>query len=237
MITCIGLLDCLFSLGFTRYIDRKAVIIIGCSACALCQLFIVVVWTVHPGSKVAGKCVVAFISLFTFFYVAYCKSNSLLIVCSTTKLLAPTAWLVGGEIPNNQLRPFTYGMATALNFVGNSLGTFTAPYLINPAKLGRSAKYGYIWFGTNLLLVLFTIFFLPETRDGTLEEVHEMFENKVPTHRFKSYVCTGVETYAVQSMTKTDLLTERGPNRGEKEVVEHLEVRENEVKEQAKQEV
>jgi hypothetical protein len=75
MITCIGLAGCIFSLAFTRYVDRRVVIIIGCSACALCQLFMAVVWTVHPGSKVAGKCVVAFISLFTFFYVAYCKST------------------------------------------------------------------------------------------------------------------------------------------------------------------
>ncbi|KAE9374674.1 general substrate transporter [Stipitochalara longipes BDJ] len=221
MITCIGLIGCLFSIGFTRYIDRRTVIIIGCGACALCQLFMAVVWTVHPGSKVAGKCVVAFISLFTFFYVAY----------------SPTAWLVGGEIPSNQLRPFTYGMATALNFVGNWLGTFTAPYFINPAKLGWSAKYGYIWFGTNSLLVLFTIFFLPETRDRTLEEMHEMFENKVPTHKFKSYVCTGVEGYAAQGVAKADVLTERTPYHGEKEAVEQVEVRENQEKNQHRQDV
>ncbi|CZR66686.1 related to transporter (major facilitator superfamily) [Phialocephala subalpina] len=193
MITCIGLIGCLFSIAFTRYMDRRTVMMIGCSACAICQLMMAVVWTVKPGSEVAGRCVVAFISLFTFFYVAY----------------SPTAWLVGGELPNNQLRPFTYGLATALNFVGNWLGTFTAPYFINPAKLGWSAKYGYIWFGTNALLVLFTIFFIPETRDRTLEEVHEMFENKVPTHKFKTYVCTGVETYGKEGAAKADGLTKR----------------------------
>jgi hypothetical protein len=132
--------------------------------------------------------------------------------------------LVGGELPNNQLRPFTYGLATALNFVGNWLGTFTAPYFINPAKLGWSAKYGYIWFGTNALLVIFTICFIPETRDRTLEEVHEMFENKVPTHKFKTYVCTGVETFAAQGVAKAEILTERKPYAGEKdEEVEHVE--------------
>jgi Sugar (and other) transporter len=120
-------------------------------------------------------------------------------------------------------------MATALNFVGNWLGTFTAPYFINPAKLGWSAKYGYIWFGTNSLLVLFTIFFLPETRDRTLEEMHEMFENKVPTHKFKSYVCTGVEDYAAQGVAKADVMVERTPYQGEKEDMEHVEVRENKV--------
>ncbi|KAH8819240.1 MFS transporter [Xylogone sp. PMI_703] len=207
MVTCLGLLGCICSLGFTRYIDRRVIIIIGCSGCALSQLSMAIAWTVVPGSKVAGQCVVAFISIFTWFYVAY----------------SPTAWLVGGEIPNNQLRPITYGFATALNFVGNWLGTFTAPYFINPAKLDWSAKYGYIWFGTNTLLVLFTIFFIPETRDRTLEEVHEMFENNVPTHKFKSYVCTGIESYAAQGVAKADVITERTPYSAEKEEVEHLE--------------
>lgn len=64
--------------------------------------------------------------------------------------------------------------------------------------------------------MIFTIFFVPETRDRTLEEIHEMFENKVPTHKFKTYVCTGVETYAAQGAAKADILTE-------KPEVEHLD--------------
>lgn len=131
---------------------------------------------------------------------------------------------MGGELPNNQLRPFTYGLATALNFVGNWLGTFTAPYFINPAKLGWSAKYGYIWFGTNTLLVIFTLLFIPETRDRTLEEIHEMFENKVPTHKFKKYVCVGVEGYAAQGAAKADVMGERRSFEDEKTSAEHVEV-------------
>lgn len=42
----------------------------------------------------------------------------------------------------------------------------------------------------------FAYLFLPETRDRTLEEIHEMFENKVPARKFKTYVCVGVEAYA-----------------------------------------
>lgn len=38
---------------------------------------------------------------------------------------APYAWLLGGEYPNNKLRGYVFGLATALNFLGNWLGTFT----------------------------------------------------------------------------------------------------------------
>ena len=67
-------------------------------------------------------------SIFNFVYVAY----------------APYAWLIGGEYPNNHLRAHTFGLGTALNFLGNWLGVFTAPYFINPASLNWSAKYGYV---------------------------------------------------------------------------------------------
>jgi len=166
------------------------VLFFGALACGLCQLIPAIVWTVKPGSVVAGKIIVAFISLFTFSYTAY----------------APYAWLVGGEYPNNALRPFTFGIATACNFLGNWLGTFTAPYFINPAKLGWSAKYGYIWFGSNVLVSVFVLLFLPETKDRTLEEIHEMFEAKIPARAFKTYVCVGVEELAAQGVAKGDLL-------------------------------
>ena len=91
-------------------------------------------------------------------------------------------------------------MATALNFLGNWLGTFTAPYFINPASLNWGPKYGYIWFGSNMLVAVFVWFYLPETRDRTLEEIHEMFEAKVPSRRFKTYVCVGVEEYHAEVM-------------------------------------
>lgn len=80
--------------------------------------------------------------------------------------------------------------------MGNWLGVFTAPYFINPASLGWAAKYGYIWFGSNMVLLVFTWFYIPETRDRTLEEIHEMFEARVPARGFKRYVCTSTRAMA-----------------------------------------
>lgn len=54
----------------------------------------------------------------------------------------------------------------------------------------------YIWFGSNMVLFIFTWFFIPETRDRTLEEIHEMFEAGVPARKFKSYVCTNTQAMA-----------------------------------------
>ncbi|KAF2092643.1 MFS transporter [Rhizodiscina lignyota] len=186
MVTCFGLLGVLVSITFVRYVDRRNIMLVGVLACGICQLVPAITWSVSPNTDVAGRVVVAFITLFTFSYVAY----------------APYAWLLGGEYPNNQFRAYVFGLATAMNFLGNWLGTFTAPYFINPASLGWSAKYGYIWFGSNMVLAIFTWFFLPETRDRTLEEIHEMFEEKVPARKFKSYICVGVEGLAAEVVGK-----------------------------------
>ncbi|KAI5922365.1 MFS transporter [Camillea tinctor] len=180
MMTCMGLLGALFSVLFVRHIDRRTIMLVGPLACGMAQLAQAIAWSTRPGSEEAGRVVVAFIALFTFFYVAY----------------APYAWLLGGEYPNSALRGYCFGFATAFNFIGNWLGTFTAPYFINPASLNWGPKYGYIWFASNMIVAVFVWQFLPETRDRTLEEIHEMFEAGIPARDFKAYRCKEVEGFA-----------------------------------------
>ncbi|KAK3114215.1 hypothetical protein LTR53_007682 [Teratosphaeriaceae sp. CCFEE 6253] len=183
MITCMGLLGVISSLFFVRVLDRRTVMLIGVSAVGLAQLCPAIAWTVSPASETTGKVVVAFIALFVFFYTAY----------------APSAWLLGGEYPNNHLRAYSFGLATACNFLGNWAGTFSAPYFINPKAFGWGPKYGYIWFGSNCIVLVSIWFCLPETKDRTLEEIHEMFEAKIPARSFKGYVCVGVENMAAEA--------------------------------------
>lgn len=40
---------------------------------------------------------------------------------------------------------------------------------------------------------MFTYFYVPETRDRTLEEIHEMFEARLPARKFKGYVCASTQ--------------------------------------------
>lgn len=199
-----GLMGVLFSVLFVRIIDRRTIMLGGVMACGLAQLAQAVTWSVAPNSIASGKVVVAFIALFTFFYVAYGEYSKpqTTVLQQLSFLTAPYAWLLGGEYPNSALRSYSFGLATALNFLGNWMGTFTAPYFINPASLNWGPKYGYTWFGSNMMVFVFVWFFLPETRDRTLEEIHEMFEAEVPARKFKTYVCTTVERYAAEGAKK-----------------------------------
>ncbi len=63
----------------------------------------------------------------------------------------------------------------------------------------------YIWFGSNVILFVFTWFFIPETRDRTLEEIHEMFEANVPARKFKGYVCTSTRAMAEAAIKESEV--------------------------------
>lgn len=143
MVSCFGLLGVITSFFFVRYIDRRVIMLIGIGACGLAQLGFAAAWTAAPDTAVAGRALVAFTCLFTFFYVAYGKlvlNQKHPVTMLTYK--APYAWLLGGEYPNNHLRAHVFGLGTALNFLGNWAGVFSAPYFINPASLGWGPRYG-----------------------------------------------------------------------------------------------
>lgn len=103
--------------------------------------------------------------------------------------LEPYVYLVAGEMPSQHLRGYTMGLSSAISFFFGWLTTFTAPYFINPTVLNWGPKYGYIWFGSGVIVTAFVWYCLPEVRGRTLEEIDEMFRNNVPTREFPKYVC------------------------------------------------
>ena len=51
----------------------------------------------------------------------------------------------------------------------------------------QGAKYGYIWAGSNFCCFVFFYLFVPETKGRTLEEIDELFANRVPVRNFKTF--------------------------------------------------
>ena len=45
---------------------------------------------------------------------------------------------------------------------------------------------------SNVVMGVFAGFFIPETKDRSLEEIDEMFMVGLPAWKFADYVCTGV---------------------------------------------
>ena len=123
--SCIGIIGCGISLYLIRIVPRRIILMTGGFFQAFFQLACAIAYQVQPGTTQSGNILVAFSILYNFVY------------CAT---IAPYSWVVGGEIPSQRLRGYTFGISAGLAFVSGWLITFTAPYFINPASLNWGPK-------------------------------------------------------------------------------------------------
>ena len=178
-----------------RFGRRRVLLMGGFVFCGLFQIIIAIVYDKKPGQTSTGQVIVALSCLYMVAYNGmigtFPPSPVALWRHAANKNSATYAWVAGGEMPSQRLRSYTFGMAAAVGFFGAWLTTFTAPYFINPDALGWGPKYGYIWFPSCVISCIWVYFFLPETKDRTLEEIDEMFEARVPARKFRTYKCVG----------------------------------------------
>ncbi|OQU93778.1 hypothetical protein CLAIMM_00250 [Cladophialophora immunda] len=175
----LGVLGQCTSYFFIDRVGRRTMLLIGTTICAISMLLLGIVSTPSSVrySKAYGKVV---IFLFSFYLWGFNFG-----VTSMT-------YLVAGEIPAQNLRAYTSGISTGSGFVFAWLTAFTAPYFINPSELNWGGKYGYIWFGSCVVAIVFVYLFVPEVRGRTLEEIEEMFDKGISARDFSTYVCDNV---------------------------------------------
>ncbi|KAI1452483.1 putative maltose permease [Annulohypoxylon moriforme] len=179
------------ALLITKFGRRRLMMLMGFALCGISQLVIAIVYTIHPNTQNSGK---ALIGMSVLYIVAY------------NAMVAPYAWLSGGELSSQRLRSHTFGLATGVGFF--FAVTFTAPYFINPDALNWGPKYGYIWTGSSLIAGIWIYFFLPEVKDRTLEEIDEMFEARISARKFRKYRCTGSHA-VLEEKNQTEYVEER----------------------------
>lgn len=112
----------------------------------------------------------------------------------------PGVWILSGEIGTGQLRERTLLLASLGSFVTSVPINFVNPYV--QAAIG--GRVTFIYGSFSVAAIAFVYFLLPETKDRSLEELDEMFQNKIPTREFSSYVCTGLGAQITQLENKED---------------------------------
>jgi MFS transporter, SP family, sugar:H+ symporter len=95
--------------------------------------------------------------------------------------------MVAAEVPHLTLRDKTITVAYIISFVLEFGVSYSLPYLLYaPAYLGP--KVGFIYGSVSVLCIAWAAFCLPETRRRSLEELEELWQQRVPAWRFASYV-------------------------------------------------
>ncbi len=110
-------------------------------------------------------------------------SDSLLIFWG---FFAFSCMIVSAETPHLRLRDKTLTVSYVISFACEFGVGFSLPYLLYTADL--QSKVGFIYGAIAALGILWSWFYLPETSGRSLEEMEELWQEKVPSGKFGSYV-------------------------------------------------
>ncbi|KAI1871338.1 uncharacterized protein JN550_004783 [Neoarthrinium moseri] len=102
--------------------------------------------------------------------------------------LGPGAYITVAEIGTQTLREKTMAVSTAVNGVVGFVVVFVTPYLLTEIGAGL----GYIWGGFAFLCSIWVWFVMPELKGRSLEEIEQLFENKMPAWRFHKHETEGL---------------------------------------------
>jgi len=122
----------------------------------------------------AQKAAIAFVCIYIFFFAS---------------TWGPLAWVVTGELFPLKHRARGLSMTTATNWLLNWAIAYATPYLVNygPGYANLQSKIFFIWFGCCFLCIAFVYFFIYETKNLTLEEVDELYQEVKSARKSKHW--------------------------------------------------
>lgn len=163
LIPLAGLVGCLIAVATTDTIGRRTLCYIGAALATMFNALIGAVGS-RPGANESDRdsnVVVASIILLN----GVCKLG-----------VASQCWLIGSEIGGTHMRNKLMGFGVVIDVLAAFLVTFFTPYLQDGPEIQLDAKVGYIFMGLAALSFFFFVFFTPELKGRSLEEVDELFE-------------------------------------------------------------
>lgn len=73
----------------------------------------------------------------------------------------------------------------------------------------QGAKYDYIWAAGSFITFLFVFFCIPEMKGRSLEEIDQLFAQKVSVRNFPKYHCTVLEGAVHDVQMKTGMFSDK----------------------------
>ncbi|CAK7203092.1 hypothetical protein SEUCBS139899_005821 [Sporothrix eucalyptigena] len=97
--------------------------------------------------------------------------------------------VVGAETSSVRLRAKSQGFGFLVNGFFSWAFNFFVPYMFDADEAALGGKIGFFFFGLCVIGVIIVYIEIPETKGRTYAELDEMFEKRLPTRLFASYVC------------------------------------------------
>ena len=179
LIPVVGLVGCLSAVALTDVIGRRPLCYLGAAGATLFSCLIATVGSKPDASSNATKSntVVASVILLN----GACKFG-----------VASQCYLIASEIGGTLMRKKMLAWATIADVVFAFITVFNIPYLQAGPVIALGPKLGYVFMGLAILSFFFFVFFLPELKGRSLEEVDELFSRGLWAWQFNK-----AETYGV----------------------------------------
>ncbi|GLI74839.1 hypothetical protein PoHVEF18_003087 [Penicillium ochrochloron] len=159
----VGIVEFLFTIPAVLWVDqigRKKILIAGAAGMAICHFIVAGIIGAYQHEfgehRAAGWTVIVFVWIF---------------VINFAYSWGPVAWIVTSEVFPLSMRAKGVSIGGSSNWLNNfAVATATSPFL------SQSALGAFIFFGCITTIgIFYVIFFVPETRGRTLEEMDELF--------------------------------------------------------------
>lgn len=102
------------------------------------------------------------------------------------------------------LREPTVAWSVFWSYTTAIITTFAVPQLTAPDAANLGAKAALIFAGCVLITVIWTYFFIPETKARTMAEIDEMYAINLPMRHWKHYKCEVVTSTIVEMKQAED---------------------------------
>jgi len=103
-------------------------------------------------------------------------------------VIGAVAYTIIAEIPTAKLRAKTIGISLTVQQTIYTVEIFVLPYIFNPDQANLGANTSFIFGGFSVICCVVLWFHQPETAKRSFQEIDEMFFNRVPARKFKTYV-------------------------------------------------
>ncbi|KAI1628314.1 maltose permease [Exophiala viscosa] len=177
-LTCLGFIGTLASYIIISYVGRRTIYLWGSASIALLVGLIGILGAIpasqHSGGAAWAMC--AFMVITDFIY---------------DLSVGPLCFTIMSEVSSVKLRGITIALSNVSVVIFSVVFAVAIPYALDTNGANWGGKLGFLFFGVGILDTLWVWFCLPETKGRTFEELDLMFQNKVPTRKFKTYQIEG----------------------------------------------
>ncbi|CAG8281982.1 unnamed protein product [Penicillium salamii] len=168
----IGMAANLIFMSTTDRVGRRNVLLYSSAMLGACMITIGGLTANGPASMSYAMQVAAVVMLMLWFF-------------SFQLTWGPLAWVLTAEVPSTQVKEKTVSLSGMGAYLTGLVIVFVNPFTQD--QIG--GRVAFIYGALSVLSCVFTWVFVPEVKQRSLEQIDEMFLDKVPTRAFKSHVC------------------------------------------------